>query len=827
MFLLLPLFSKELGPDVSVYNGEELKWEDGAYGYFVMFKSLLDESGSCVEDQTEKTYTLDEPLIPPDAYVERAFLIWTGAQPVDKIDELTDSEVTLRYKSTDGNIEETKVVTANGYKVSEPQEFEFDSFIESDDSGRSYFTYRVDVTDFFKSIHDKGRELGVESDGDSLQGDYTVSDLDCATDQIYSENGTTVSGWAITIIYKSYLLAPAKIAVFDSLQEVTEPINPEDFGCTDPDQKCTLLTNNGAFDLFSFENDSWNIANLLIASEETTSSNFDIPGQPELVACTPANFPVNPENPDSFWCSEGYHTFAIRIQNWGNTDAENIIVKTEIPEGMEYVLGSTEYSDEFSTLHGNKIAKNWKKIPDKAGIFPLIDGYKIADNMNFCGTDSDYLSCENTIMVRFIARVKYETQKNAVIENIANIATYTTNLGIPLKLKLATSGCVLNHDDINIDECGGTSCCGCVGDEDCAEGYICDTESGICILDPSILRCADSIITAKIGKNSPNNDTIFISPEENLVIGQLSIVAASGSDCFFNLSELKLKIKLDDDNISINNIRLINDHNGNGAFDPEETYLNSSDLDKGFVEFNSSDPFNRLWANRLNYLIFVADISYKEGETIPKTATFTPSIEAGGILIVDDGEPEITGLPVLFSKFQLEPDNAFIITKGPLDPPVPERTVMNGKHEILQFKAISKGTADKIKSITIKIPDEELIGFGDKISYLSVYADENNDGIGEELIVRAEKTDSGRSHKFNVDIPFEDGISKYFTVRADLNLHDGDYFQIQISDIEIESDKEIFGLPVNSKEYLYECDPMYEDCSEPCCSPYPCSILFL
>jgi len=476
--------AKNLGPDVSVYNGEELKWEDGAYGYFVMFKSLLDENGDCVESQTEKFYTLDESLVPPDAFVERAFLIWTGAQPVDKFDEITDSEVTLHYKFTDGNINETKTVTATGYKVTEPLGFEFDSIIESDDAGRSYFTYRVDVTDFFKTIHEIGRELGVESDGESLFGDYTLSDLDCASDEFYSGNGTATSNWAIAIIYRSYLLAPVKITFFDGLQELTKPTGPADFGCVDSDQKCTLLTNNGAFDLFSFENDSWNIANLLITSEETTSSNFDIPDQPELVACTPANIPVNPKNPDSFWCDNKLdHVFAIKIQNRGDSVSPAVIVKNSIPEDMEYVAGSTEYAAEFTVVDDKKIAKKWNRIPDNEGAFPLIEGYKISDNMNSCGADSDYLSCENTIMVRFRTRVKDDVQKNTVLENAANIDTYTTNLGIPLKLKLTTSGCVSNQDDINLDDCGGQTCPGCIDDEDCLDGYICDGCN--CIPDPN------------------------------------------------------------------------------------------------------------------------------------------------------------------------------------------------------------------------------------------------------------------------------------------------------------------------------------------------------
>ncbi|HQI06189.1 MAG TPA: hypothetical protein PL195_13090, partial [bacterium] len=32
----------DIGPEISVYSGSELKWEEGNRDFFVMFKSLLD-----------------------------------------------------------------------------------------------------------------------------------------------------------------------------------------------------------------------------------------------------------------------------------------------------------------------------------------------------------------------------------------------------------------------------------------------------------------------------------------------------------------------------------------------------------------------------------------------------------------------------------------------------------------------------------------------------------------------------------------------------------------------------------------------------------------
>ncbi|MBP7434263.1 hypothetical protein KA996_12040, partial [bacterium] len=58
LFIVLGFFStvssKELGPDVSVYKGQMLKWEDykKGYNYHVMFKSMLADEKTC-KDETE------------------------------------------------------------------------------------------------------------------------------------------------------------------------------------------------------------------------------------------------------------------------------------------------------------------------------------------------------------------------------------------------------------------------------------------------------------------------------------------------------------------------------------------------------------------------------------------------------------------------------------------------------------------------------------------------------------------------------------------------------------------------------------------------------
>jgi len=162
LFLILPVFigAKAIGPNVSEYRGKELKWKDGAYGYYVMFKSLLEnlqaDQGNPQADacKNSSTYTLDPAHVPLDALVTEAFLVWTGAQPIASANDVTDNEVTLSYASTDGKISETQIIKGKkAYKISEAAGFEFDAFKDLDNPNHQYFTYRVDVTDFFKSIH--------------------------------------------------------------------------------------------------------------------------------------------------------------------------------------------------------------------------------------------------------------------------------------------------------------------------------------------------------------------------------------------------------------------------------------------------------------------------------------------------------------------------------------------------------------------------------------------------------------------------------------------------------------------------------------------------
>lgn len=954
LFLLLLLISsfltaKSLGPDVSVYRGEELKWEDGAYGYHVMFKTLLEKLGmgnldnpqadACIAESMGSTYSLDISHIPADAYVERAFLIWSGAVPIADINSPTDNEVTFSYTSADSAISETQIIKGKkAYTITESADFEFDAFRDIDKPAHSYFTYRVDVTDFFKSIHDKGREQGLDYDGYSLFGDYTLSDLTCASDRSYIDSTEMVSGWSLVMIYTSIEISPKKIYFYDGFKaywhEESE-INVTGFEFpTDPEVRLTLITHEGDPNLASLENPNggplipeglqvqgeqfgwllisnkcnpeaqktdgiitlfyteiynsissvygWNdieptciggtppvwdyenieygmdvdtfvmdsstdssyaahfnkggermglkiganqdqiITNMMVVSVDTKAPAFDIPGRMEKVACTPAN-------EDGKWCDKGEHTFAIRIQNWGDDITPSVFVKDTVPVGMEYVPGSTEYATEFVTEGAEKIAKKWMKIPDLGdGGFPLASGFKVAETIDFCAADSDYLSCANLIVVRFRATVSSTTNKNAIVENVAQIdttgfPTYRTNLGLPVKLVNTAAGCVADAEAIDLSQCGGKGVPGCDTDEECGKFEICDPTEKICIQDPKVVECEDSVVSASIGKNSPVSDTIFIAPQEGLVMGQVALSEESGGGCYFTMSQLVLKVKVNEKNIQLSNFKLVHDANKNGFYDPEakvekgdspDSIIASTDtLKDGYATFTVSGTSGRFFADEINNLLLIVDAGYKEGETISRNATFMPSIENQGILIRDAGAAKIKDLPLEFSTFQFGPPDSFIVTRGLNDPAVPDKKDMNGTRDILQFKVTSKTTEDKITSLKVKIGKADMVKFGSGLKNISIWEDTDNDGKGDTEIAKASTADSALMHNFK-NLAFNTGAEqdKFLTIRAAVNLKDGEYFQLEVAGVGIESGRDVLGLPVKSKEYRYVCDPLLEDC---------------
>jgi len=205
---------KSIGPNVSVYKGKELKWEEGARNYFVMFKTYLEDKNTgddqggknpqgdaCVDPSVGTTYTLGMGDVPLSAHVDKAFLIWTSA--IGNQSEPTDNSVTLSFTQQNSTFSETQTITASrqGQIGDAKQDFEFESYTDPDDPTIQYYTYRVDVTDFFTKLHKDGVEHDLGFDGMALYGDYTVKDLNCTNASQYIDTTQMVGGWSLIMIY--------------------------------------------------------------------------------------------------------------------------------------------------------------------------------------------------------------------------------------------------------------------------------------------------------------------------------------------------------------------------------------------------------------------------------------------------------------------------------------------------------------------------------------------------------------------------------------------------------------------------------------------------
>ena len=266
-----------IGPEVSMLDGKKLQWEAGSFDYFVMFKSLMGndirdictdanspagcdwsdnpEPDSCLP---QSTFKLTNQHIPEDAYVEAAYLVWTSSLDPNNYMH-TDNTATLNFASDDGQI--TQVINAVAPRIGTAgtdanpgqQDFTFEG-ITTESGGTiygGYYTYRVDVTDFFSQIHAKGRDLGYKSDGMSLYGSYTVSDVECSNDsgylsQIVGGNGYSASvmcGWSLITVYRSTRVKPKMVYIYNGFgrfckQEVDLGISGFEF----PDKPIIKMT---------------------------------------------------------------------------------------------------------------------------------------------------------------------------------------------------------------------------------------------------------------------------------------------------------------------------------------------------------------------------------------------------------------------------------------------------------------------------------------------------------------------------------------------------------------------------------------------------------
>ncbi|MGI6394193.1 MAG: WAP domain-containing protein [bacterium] len=274
-----------IGPNVSELNGKKLQWEAGSFDHFVMFKSLMannirtqcstnpnpsfgcdlpnnPEADTCL---TQSTFTLTSKHIPDDAYIEAAYLVWSTSINPDNPNGPTDNTAVVEFASSDGKIFDSKNVVApkQGFPGTIANngnpDFTFEG-IAIEQNGQvlgGYYTYRVDVTDFFVGIHEKGRVEGYGSDGMALYGDYTVSDIACTDNELYisgTSGGTTYSstvvcGWSIILVYRSHRISPKMVYIYNGFsQYVGQEVDLAVSGFEFPDKplvKMTFAVNEG------------------------------------------------------------------------------------------------------------------------------------------------------------------------------------------------------------------------------------------------------------------------------------------------------------------------------------------------------------------------------------------------------------------------------------------------------------------------------------------------------------------------------------------------------------------------------------------------------
>jgi len=221
-------------------------WEDGGQDFFVMFNSNIDnklvlfgedpdnpQGDTCVDSSS---FMLDKFHIPEDAIIEKAYLVWMGAVDPSKFDQPTDNSVKLEFlqevESSPIVYEEVIKIGQTGRLLSEENSFEFESLYFKNDveigctetAGGSiikdqylgYFTYRVDITTFFKKIDEMHKEAGKTEMG-QYYGTYTFSDLECTEHDYYRCKTTMVSAWAVFVIYRSETIRSKKIYVYNGL----------------------------------------------------------------------------------------------------------------------------------------------------------------------------------------------------------------------------------------------------------------------------------------------------------------------------------------------------------------------------------------------------------------------------------------------------------------------------------------------------------------------------------------------------------------------------------------------------------------------------------
>lgn len=955
-----------LGPKVSTYDDSELKWEQYNADYFILFKSLLSNKDSINDSignpqadscKSSSSYNLSSKYFPTDAYVERAFIVWSGAVDPSKYDEPVDNKITLKFKNTvDETVELSEEIEGEEHYLNDSGDFKYESVKKTiSQNTPAYFTYRVDITDFFNNIYEKGSNAGFENLVDFIAGKYTVSDLICTEDETYTYSSTMVSGWAIILIYSSAdeKMKPKNIYIYngtDLFWHNEAEINVTGFTFPEnPYAKLTLLVfegdpnnvvsstymenlffrgdsnlgwetlsnrcnpNEGNYteiynsissryywndnystepfclggvggnsaevntstiqyamdvDTFLVSNDNCKghliegdqnidlkvsanqdviLTNLLILSVDTRASDFDIPGERELNICSCSEDPFKA-------CVERAFYYTIKIQNWGEKTAKNIVVKKPALSQEKYISGTSEikYRSDGKT-------SKWNTIEESEGEFPLETGYTIPIEMNPC-TESTKTTCDTAIIRFKVDRPDGITtwDKGEFIAASASIeedfSTYNTNTNVPLKItmdqncpelsicrepdmticgRLDEPECELPEDCPEKESCKDGFCVSveCTDDSHCGTGEVC--LDNICLYKPDCEgdECLerDLIIHVKKGKNSPynNGNPIYLTENrDNLKLAQIAIAPEAKTEMnpffYFYSIFLDLKTGTEDLRKHLSNFNLIYDENGNGLYDTNEEIVSSAPyIVGGSVEFalNKTFPTNEI-------LYFIITSKYQTSpDTGPDQFTFTPFIAGQTGIRIDDEVSNSVDIEneLIFESFMIIPEaaNLLFITKPDIQPPIPEN--LNGEYDILSFAIVSKEKETTLNSIEVNVKTSEKYGVFEKdIKKISLYLDNNKNGLYDDQDKLIETVDSFENENRVVFDQISEKLNmneqKYFIISAEITVPD-DYsllFEIGSGGVKTSPNLTSFGLPIYSKLISNSCDFYNPSCSDKC-----------
>ena len=555
--------------------------------------------------------------------------------------------------------------------------------------------------------------------------------------------------------------------------------------------------------------------NFLIVSVDTRPPQFDIPENKFTPNGREKDYCSCSTDPDAF-CADRPFYYTIKVQNWGEDSASSVKVQDTLPIQVDYVPGTTEIATK---INEEGLGIDWEPVPDVDGRFPFEQPRVVADVLDHC-RQSDSV-CEQSAWIRFVVKPKSDLSKNEVIRNMAAITSnetgggaFNTNSNIPLRLKQGSCPAISECELPSKMECGGIKIEGndnyCTEDKDCGSGKKCINNE--CKNDVSSDLTKGATVTFGEGVNSPSNgDSVILipSPSEGIVLGQFYLLAEGNEGKSYNFNELTLKFRAEND-INAKNFKLFKDNNGDGKVDAGDTEIAVTESPKNsYVTFNVSEA-NRLTASNIkNHFIITTDASTSSDA---RSGKFNMIIEGPeSFKISDSGTVEVKGSTIDFVEYRFEPNEGFIITKGTNDPKVPSYKDFNGEHEMLQVRTKSKGTADSVKAIKLKIPNN-YVKFGEGIKSVSIILDKDKDGLqsaNDEVITKI--TNFEDPSVLNIKdlqdlLQYEENEEKFLVFKCEFKMSVGEKAKIQISSVDVKSGNPVVEVPVSSNEFVYECD---------------------